>query len=171
MFLCQRVKLSDVFSFFFFLLCCFVAVRHLSWESVFIARLCFQFQPRSGILRRASAGRTSSTTTTSRSRCRWSTRSWSFTPSTCESLWSFHPLQVFTLRYKIHRQHLLLSWQILCPGMWVVQSLLLLHSLIFKPSSISFVNPPCVMSQRVNGAVRKCLLKRIAIPLPGRPHL
>lgn len=109
MFLCQRMKLSDALFFFFR----FVAVRHLSWESVFIERLCFQFQPRSGILRRASVARTSSTTTTSRSRCHWSTRSWSFTPNTCESSWSFHPLQVVTL-YKIS------SAQMLCPEMWVV---------------------------------------------------
>lgn len=38
--------------------------------------------------RRANAGHISSTTTTSPIRCLWSTRSWSFTPNTCECRFS-----------------------------------------------------------------------------------
>lgn len=72
----------------------------------------FSFQLRSGTLRRASAGHTSSTTTTSQIKCPWLTRSWSFIQRICESvelaafLCSSH---IFFLASFHHEQHLLSS--------------------------------------------------------------
>lgn len=57
------------------------------------------FQLRLGTLRRASAGHTSSTTTTSQIKCPWLTRSWSFTQRICECLelellWPMYSLKI-----------------------------------------------------------------------------